>query len=145
MKATKIILTAIAIGALIASSASARTAVVRTNSRISAVSNHRFHRHHSNVFFGFGLGYPYGYGYYPYYAGYPYGYGYYRTPAYDAVDDSTVVAVQRRLARAGYYRGPIDGVAGNETRRAIRAYERAHGLRVDGLIDPQLLRTMGLA
>lgn len=142
MKPTKIILTAIAIGALIASSAFARTAVVRTNSRISAVSNHRFHhRHHSNVFFGFG----YPYGYYPYAAGYPYGYGYHRRPAYVAADDSVVVAVQRRLARAGYYRGAIDGVAGDETRRAIRAYERAHGLRIDGLIDRQLLATMGLA
>jgi hypothetical protein len=143
MKPTRIILTAIAIGALIASSANARTTVMRTNSRISAFSNHRFHhRFHSNFFFGFGLGYPYGY--YPYYAGYPYGYGYYQTPAYYE-DDSVVAAVQRRLTRAGYYRGPIDGVAGNETRRAIRAYERSHGLRVDGLIDRQLLRTMGLA
>jgi peptidoglycan hydrolase-like protein with peptidoglycan-binding domain len=56
-----------------------------------------------------------------------------------------VIAVQRRLARNGYYRGAIDGVIGDGTRSAIRSYERAHGLRVDGLIDQRLLATMGLA
>ena len=60
-------------------------------------------------------------------------------------DDATVAAVQRRLARGGYYRGAIDGVIGQGTRSAIRAYERNNGLRVDGRIDRQLLATMGLA
>ena len=46
---------------------------------------------------------------------------------------------------AGYYRGAIDGVIGNGTRMAIRAFERNNGLRVDGRIDRQLLATMGLA
>ena len=60
-------------------------------------------------------------------------------------DDATVAAVQRRLARTGYYRGSVDGVIGNGTRTAIRAYERSHGLVVDGRIDRRLLVTMGLA
>ena len=34
--------------------------------------------------------------------------------------------LQRRLSRAGYYRGSIDGVLGPQTRRAIRAYEQDH-------------------
>jgi len=34
--------------------------------------------------------------------------------------------LQRRLARAGYYHGSIDGVLGPQTRRAIRAYEQEH-------------------
>jgi peptidoglycan hydrolase-like protein with peptidoglycan-binding domain len=34
--------------------------------------------------------------------------------------------LQRRLARAGYYNGAIDGIMGSQTRRAIRAYERAY-------------------
>jgi peptidoglycan hydrolase-like protein with peptidoglycan-binding domain len=55
-----------------------------------------------------------------------------------------VIDVQRRLARAGYYRGPIDGIMGPGTRFAIRAYERDHGLRVDGVISGQLMRNMGL-
>jgi hypothetical protein len=111
-----------------------------------------------------GFGYPYGYGYYPYggygygYDPYTYGYGGYnssyytaRTPVYDGQvadgdgDTSVVVQVQRRLARAGLYQGAIDGVIGNGTRRAIRAFERSHGLPVDGRIDSELLATMGLA
>jgi peptidoglycan hydrolase-like protein with peptidoglycan-binding domain len=53
--------------------------------------------------------------------------------------------VQRRLARAGYYHGAIDGVIGNRTRSAIRAYEQSHGLIVDGRIDRRLLATLGIA
>jgi hypothetical protein len=129
---------------------------MRTNARTSISSprtfshssNHRHFRSRSNVFFGFGLGYPY-YGY-PYYDGYPYDYGYYTpgTNYYTArgiTDDATVAAVQRRLARGGYYHGAIDGVMGPGTRSAIRAFERNNRLPVDGVIDRQLLRTMGLA
>ena len=162
MKRNKPFLVALAISTIIASPALARPASVQARTSASTVrtsANHwgnhhwRHHRHHgSQVFFGFGLGYPLGYGY-PYY-GYPYDsyypYGYYGGPrenVYQAatVDHSTVVEVQRRLARNGYYRGAIDGVIGSGTRSAIRSYERAHGLRVDGLIDQRLLATMGLA
>jgi hypothetical protein len=115
-------------------------------------NHHRYYRPRSNFYFGIGLGYPYsGYGYgYPYYGAYPYGYGYYapRTTVYatsNINDDATVAAVQRRLARGGYYHGSVDGVIGPGTRSAIRAFERNNGLPVDGLIDRQLLRTMGIA
>ncbi|SRR6266487_1560833 len=87
--------------------------------------------------FGFPVFYPYpSYGYYPYaYYGYnDYGYG----------NTNTVVEVQRRLARAGYYHGAIDGIMGAQTRRAIRAYERDHNMPAYGVIDRQLLATMGL-
>ena len=99
----------------------------------------------------FGFGYPYSYGYYPYgyssYYPYDYSYGYYgyNRPGYDAyANGSIVVQVQSRLARAGYYHGPIDGVMGPRTHYAIQAYERDHGLRVDGVISGSLLRNMGL-
>jgi len=159
MKTTKLLIIALVLGALAASSAVAQT-VTRTSARTSfnrsrTVSNnwnhHRHYRHRSNVFFGIGLGYPYGYGYgYPYYGSYPYGYGYYgpRTTVYATArinDDATVAAVQRRLARGGYYHGSVDGVIGPATRTAIRSFERNNGLAVDGEIDPQLLRTMGLS
>ena len=97
------------------------------------------------VFFG-GFGYPFFYdpffyGYYPYgygYGGYGYGYGGYGydphdQPGYGGVavgSGSSVREIQRRLARAGYYHGPIDGVMGPQTRYAIRAYQRAHNMRV---------------
>jgi|GEM_PF-1430559 hypothetical protein len=99
----------------------------------------------------FGFGYPYSYGYYPYgyssYYPYDYSYGYYgyNRPGYDTyANGSIVIQVQSRLARAGYYHGRIDGVMGLRTHYAIRAYERDHGLRVDGAISGSLLRNMGL-
>jgi hypothetical protein len=158
MKTIKLLIIALVLGAMAASSAVAQT-VTRNTSRTAIPSSgttanhwnhHRYHHHHSNFYFGFGLGYPYyGYGY-PYYGSYPYGYGYYgpRTTVYasDRInDDATVAAVQRRLARGGYYHGSIDGVIGPATRSAIRSFERRNGLPVDGEIDSQLLRTMGLA
>jgi hypothetical protein len=129
--------------------------------------NPRFHNGgRVNFFFG-GFGYPFFYGYpywgYPYY-GYPYGYGYpvgadysydprgvyegqvvspqRRTNSGDAKDFSMAARVQRQLAAAGYYRGAIDGVVGDGTRRAIRNYKRDNGLPVDSQIDDQLLSTM---
>jgi Ni/Co efflux regulator RcnB len=97
----------------------------------------------------FGFGYPYSYGYYPYgyssYYPYDYSYGYYNRSGYDAyANGSLVIQVQSRLARAGYYHGPIDGAMGPRTHYAIRAYERDHGLRMDGVISGALLRNMGL-
>ncbi len=82
-----------------------------------------------------GYGYPYGYyGYgYPYdyyaYGGYGYGYGQsgYGGYGYSYGTQSRVAELQRRLARAGYYYGAIDGIMGPRTRQAIRAYERDHG------------------
>jgi len=69
-------------------------------------------------------------GYRPYYAGTSYQRG---------GGGSVVSQVQQRLAQGGYYRGAIDGVIGDRTRSAIRAYERASGLPVDGRIDQALL------
>ena len=96
-------------------------------------------------------GYPYGYNSYPYAynnysygSSYPYSYNRYSYRNYSN-NGSIVVRVQERLARSGYYRGPIDGVIGPRTRYAIRAYERSHGLPADGIIDRRLLATMGLA
>src|SRR5438552_14086675 len=98
-----------------------RTGGVRTGTRTAFVGS-------SGSRFGFGYGYPYyysygypySYGYYPYnyYGYYPndynysYGYSTYNRPAYGGYSASIVVQVQTRLARAGYYRGPIDGVIG---------------------------------
>ena len=78
--------------------------------------------------------YPYGYNPYGYgYGGYGYGYDPYDQPGYRGVAagrGSSVREIQMRLARAGYYCGPIDGVMGPRTRYAIRAYQRSHNTRV---------------
>ena len=105
----------------------------------------------SYPYYGYGYGYPYysygpsissifGFGN-PYY-GYNYGY---TQPGYTTyANSSVVIAVQTRLARAGYYHGVIDGAMGPRTHYAIQAYERDHGLRVDGTISGPLLRNMGI-
>ncbi len=97
----------------------------------------RLHRFNNFVFFGFGFPYYYSYPYYGYPYGYyaPLAYQNYGAPGYQNQafgDASVVLQVQRRLAREGYYHGAIDGVIGSGTRRALRAYERAHGLPIDG-------------
>jgi len=103
-------------------------------------------------YYGYGYGYPSGYGYtYPsyYYGQYPTGYAIttYNTSRYGdlAYDDNLVVAVQRRLARAGYYHGLIDGVAGPGTRSAIARWETNHGMYADGRIDRKTLRALGIS
>jgi Putative peptidoglycan binding domain len=96
-------------------------------------------------------GYPYysGYPYYPYYyPGYPgsyYGYdAYYGDPYYRTGDarSSHTKAVQAELARRGYYRGPINGVLGPESRSAIRSFQARNGLPVTGRIDGDLFRAL---
>jgi hypothetical protein len=77
-------------------------------------------------YYGYGYGYPgYGYGDYGYGNGYGYGYG--NSSQQSSPTRSRVAELQRRLARAGYYRGSVDGILGPQTRRAIRAYEADHG------------------
>jgi len=56
--------------------------------------------------------------------------------------DSTVTAVQKALARAGYYRGPIDGALDLTTQDAIARYDRDHHLPVSHVIDQSLLNAL---
>ncbi|WP_193368382.1 peptidoglycan-binding domain-containing protein [Pelagibius marinus] len=50
-----------------------------------------------------------------------------------------VRGVQKELLAHGYRPGPVDGVAGRQTRAAVRAYQRDAGLPVDGVADKRLL------
>jgi N-acetylmuramoyl-L-alanine amidase len=55
-------------------------------------------------------------------------------PAWDPETDEAIPAgVQARLQHLGYDPGPIDGVIGPRTRRALRAYQRARKLPVSDL------------
>ena len=51
---------------------------------------------------------------------------------------------QSELARRGYYRGQINGVIDSDSRQAIRAFQKAQGLPLTGLIDPGVLRALNL-
>ena len=44
--------------------------------------------------------------------------------------------VQRALAAAGFDPGPIDGVFGQRTERATKAFQAMRGLAIDGVIGP---------
>jgi hypothetical protein len=100
--------------------------------------------------FGFyGFGYP---DYYPY--NYPYYYAYpdYSYDAYQSGDNSgdyrtsssgdVTSVVQSALTKRGYYRGPIDGIIGAASRRAIRAFQTDQRLPVTGLIDRKVLTAL---
>ena len=54
-----------------------------------------------------------------------------------------VRALQRRLARAGYAPGPIDGLYGPRTQQAVSGFQAAHGLEVDGIAGAQTFAQLG--
>lgn len=55
-----------------------------------------------------------------------------------------VSQVQQRLRQWGYYKGPVDGVFGNETNRAVREFQRKNGLNPDGTVGQATRSAMGL-
>lgn len=48
-----------------------------------------------------------------------------------------VKLVQRALASAGYDPGPIDGIFGQRTERAVKAFQAMRGLPIDGQVTPE--------
>jgi len=54
----------------------------------------------------------------------------YKTPSGFTLQTTTL---QRALKNAGYYTGPLDGVAGHGTKDAIRRFQADHGLKTDGV------------
>jgi peptidoglycan hydrolase-like protein with peptidoglycan-binding domain len=51
---------------------------------------------------------------------------------------------QRALNARGYEAGPVDGLFGPQTEAATKRFERRHGLPVDGVIDVQTARALGV-
>jgi Putative peptidoglycan binding domain len=111
----------------------------------------RFFRHHRHFFNDFdfvAFGFPYWW--YPDYGyvdnGYSDEYAYNDSaPVYDdQYWQDLAMKVQSELSRRGYYDGPIDGVIGADSSRAIRAFQEAQGLPATGRIDPNVLRALKL-
>jgi hypothetical protein len=55
----------------------------------------------------------------------------------------TVKDIQRALLKAGHNPGPIDGVIGSDTMRAVESYQRTKGLPV-GRLTIETLRSLGV-
>lgn len=51
----------------------------------------------------------------------------------------TTRRVQQRLKRLGFDPGEIDGIRGRNTIAAVRAFQRAHDLKADGIAGPDTL------
>lgn len=70
-------------------------------------------------------------------------------PASAAVDrgdrGSGVAATQQALRNHGVSPGPVDGVFGPQTHRAVVNFQRKRGLVVDGIVGPQTARALGIA
>lgn len=50
---------------------------------------------------------------------------------------SKTTDIQTALKNAGFYNGKIDGVKGEQTKKAIKAFQKANGLRDDGVVGPK--------
>lgn len=59
-------------------------------------------------------------------------------PARLLISNDTVRRIQTHLTTLGYVPGPIDGVAGPDTIRAIRAFQRDAGIEPDGVASGTL-------
>jgi membrane-bound lytic murein transglycosylase B len=51
-----------------------------------------------------------------------------------------VMQLQQALQQQGIYQGPVDGIIGSQTRRAVRTYQERAGLPVDGYANLPLLK-----
>jgi hypothetical protein len=65
-------------------------------------------------------------------------------PDSDVSPQDTISSVQQALQEAGYYSGAVDGLLGPQTRQAIAAWQRDHGLAVTSVIDAPTLRSFGM-
>jgi murein DD-endopeptidase MepM/ murein hydrolase activator NlpD len=63
-------------------------------------------------------------------------------PALGRVSASTA-ALQVALRAGGLYGGAVDGIAGPQTRAAVRALQARRGLTVDGIAGPRTRRALG--
>src|SRR5262249_37717308 len=64
------------------------------------------------------------------------------TASNGGVTPQQIATAQKALADVGCYTGPIDGLYGPVTDAAIRNFQQAMGLTVDGVVGPQTLAAL---
>ena len=67
------------------------------------------------------------------------------SPAEVTPSQKTIVAVQKELAKLGYYNGPLDGLIGPQTERAISWFQSIDQLSVSGQIDDPTLKALRIS
>lgn len=55
----------------------------------------------------------------------------------------TVSQIQTALKNAGYYTANIDAKSGPKTKQAIREFQKANGLKADGIVGPRTWDLLG--
>ncbi len=50
------------------------------------------------------------------------------------VKQMSIKQIQTALKGAGFYKGLVDGKMGSQTRQAIREFQKANGLKADGIV-----------
>lgn len=53
-----------------------------------------------------------------------------------------VTALQNRLTNEGFYSGKINGLFGAQTRVAVKKYQKAHGIRANGVVSSATLNIL---
>lgn len=53
--------------------------------------------------------------------------------------------IQAKLKELGYYKGAVDGIYGINTQKAVRAFQKNCGIKVDGIAGPKTLKFLGLS
>jgi len=56
-----------------------------------------------------------------------------------------IKAVQMSLTQAGYNPGPVDGLDGSKTDKALRSFQSDKGLKADGVLGPKTMKALGLS
>ena len=57
---------------------------------------------------------------------------------------SAVTTIQTKLKRWGYFDGPVDGIYGSKTTKAVRSFQRKNGLTADGVAGPATRKALGM-
>ena len=58
---------------------------------------------------------------------------------------SAVTTIPTKLKRWGYFDGPVDGIYGSKTTKAVRSFQQKNGLTADGVAGPATLKALGMA
>lgn len=60
------------------------------------------------------------------------------------VSKSMVRQAQEQLKNRGFYKGPVDGINGNETRAAVQKFQRSENIVETGDLNDATLKSLGV-